>query len=153
MQPTRVPLLAVLALAVACGGPDGSTDYTSCERSNSCRGDACLFTDDCFLDECEWELTYRFAGEDYESRCLYGPEYETTTYPRGGGRGERVIERDVQECFYWSEVRFFDFSEERTCTETRDCRIQMLDCEPASGDRPTCRVVDESACRLRSSPS
>ncbi len=146
MDFSRAVILVTLFSCLGCGGPEGSTSYTSCDERTSCRGEVCTTVEDCLIDECEWEVTYLFAGEEYESTCTYGPEITTTVYPIAGGSGRKTIERDLQECYYEYEVQFYDYDEEGSCTSTYDCTRQLLSCSPSTKGDPSCSVVDQSAC-------
>jgi hypothetical protein len=145
MTSTKIVVIGLLA-ALGCGSSESSSSFTSCGQDSSCRAGVCRLVEECLIDECEAELTYEFAGEEFESTCIYGPATTTTIYPLDGGAGSTKIESNLKKCFYEAEVEFYDFDEEQKCTVLRECTLQQLSCEPATAGHPNCSVVSESPC-------
>lgn len=147
MDSARAVMIVGLAATLGCGGPEGSSNYTTCSQSTDCRTARCTVVDECLVDECEWELTYQFAGEEYESNCTFGTTFTSTTYPINGGSGRAVVERDLVQCFYSYDVQFFDYDEEQNCSTIDECTLQELECA-ASPDGPNCTIVQQTNCAL-----
>lgn len=141
-------ILLLAALPYGCGDADSKTSFTVCDvRSSECRGGTCREVEHCRIDECETDADYFFDETEYESRCTFGETLVTIEYPLAGGPGRRETRRDVDECFYETEIEADgDIEEEGRCTRVRDCTIDTLQCDPSEPGDPDCRVVDSGPC-------
>lgn len=144
-----IGLLFLVAVAYGCeGDSDSETSFTRCDvRSSECRGGTCREVEACEVDECETDADYFFDETEYESRCTFGETLTTIEYPLAGGAGRRETRRDVDECFYETEIDDDgDIDEEGRCTRVRDCTIDTLDCDDSEPGDPDCRVIDSQPC-------
>jgi hypothetical protein len=143
MRSITVATVLGLAAVIGCGSSTSTSSFTSCEIVTSeCIAGDCSIVEECFVDECESKIEYEFEGEEYRSRCTFGPVSTTTIYPLEGGAGTARIVRDVRECFYKAEVDFNDFTQTGQCTNVEDCTVQQLSCGPS-------QVGDPNAPSLR----
>jgi hypothetical protein len=147
---TRTVIVMLLAAAVSgCeGDSDSSSSFTECRVIESdCRGGTCRDVEACEVDECETDADYFFDETEYETRCTFGETRATIEYPLGGGPGSQVVRRDVDECYYETEIDDDgDIDEEGRCTRVRDCTVETLDCDDSDPGDPDCRVIDSAPC-------
>jgi hypothetical protein len=144
-------LVAFLAFVTACGGgPDSESSYSQCyDLANDCIGDRCRLSEVCETGRCESEVSYYFASEEYESKCTYEYTETTTEYPLSGGLGRAEVLQQVEQCYYEVDIDYWDddIDEEGRCTESIDCIVQDLQCDPSVQGQPDCEVVSTTACR------
>jgi hypothetical protein len=132
-------MLIVLAVfSYGCGDSDSESSFTECfVRESDCSGGTCRDVEACEVDECETDADYFFGETEYESKCTFGETLTTIEYPLGGGPGRQTVRRDVDECFYETEIEADgDIEEEGRCTRVRDCTVETLDCD----------VIDSEPC-------
>ena len=146
----RAAILLLLASAVyGCeGDSDSSSSFTTCRVIESdCRGGTCRDVEECDVDECETDADYFFDETEYETQCTFGETRTTIEYPLAGGPGSQVVRRDVDECYYETEIDDDgDIDEEGRCTRVRDCTVETLDCDDSDPGDPDCRVIDSAPC-------
>jgi hypothetical protein len=149
MKPTMLLLVLAVAMYGCEGDDDFESSFTVCDvRSSDCRGGTCREVEECEIDECETDADYFFDETEYESRCTFGETLVTIEYPLAGGPGRRETRRDVDECYYETEIDYDDgdIEEEGRCTRVRDCTIDTLDCDDSEPGDPDCRVIDSQPC-------
>lgn len=148
MAKRTLMLLVVAAFTYGCGDSDSKSSFTECfVLESECRGGTCRDVEECEVDECKTDADYFFDETEYESKCTFGETLTTIEYPLAGGPGRQTIRRDVDECFYETEIDADgDIDEEGRCTRVRDCTVETLDCDDSEPGDPDCRVVDSAPC-------
>src|SRR6187402_636061 len=103
---SRAAVLMLLASVVyGCGDSDSKSSFTTCRVLQSdCSGGTCRDIEECEVDECKTDADYFFDETEYETRCTFGVTRTTIEYPLGGGPGSQVVRRDVDECYYETEI-------------------------------------------------